>query len=352
VASAVTARHRATTRSRLIEAALDELDDKGVRGARVDSIAARAGLTSGAIYGMFRTKDDLVLAALEARAPGAVARARNATAPISPEVADAALGVLDERGYRDLRLAQVARACGIATDALRLDFPTKHDLIAAAVVASVGESAGRGTGDEEAVSADALDSTRDRLINATLAIADSGGLRAVTATEIARRAGMTTGAIYANFGSKDELVSAALRWRYDQLFRSALDAVGDAERSGGLLGALATTLTTEATIEHRALLEVLAAASRGESARVGLERQLERRHEVVGALIDRAKAKGQMVDEVPTGGLAHIIQLLALGNVVGQAVGLPAPVPGEIEQTLEILGQGLVGDGPAQTFGD
>lgn len=54
----------ARTRQKLLEAAADEFLAHGFGGARIKDIAIRAGLTTGAIYGQFRNKEDLILAAI------------------------------------------------------------------------------------------------------------------------------------------------------------------------------------------------------------------------------------------------------------------------------------------------
>jgi AcrR family transcriptional regulator len=54
----------AQTRARLMETALDLLGTREFRQMSLDAIAARAGVTKGAIYGHFKSKDDLLHAAL------------------------------------------------------------------------------------------------------------------------------------------------------------------------------------------------------------------------------------------------------------------------------------------------
>ncbi len=53
-------RHR--TRASLVEAAAEVFAEKGFHAATLDDIAARAGLTKGAIYGNFKNKEELLLA--------------------------------------------------------------------------------------------------------------------------------------------------------------------------------------------------------------------------------------------------------------------------------------------------
>jgi AcrR family transcriptional regulator len=55
------------TRDRLLAAAAEVFAEKGYDRAGVQEIARRAGFTTGAIYGRFRGKADLLLAAIEAQ---------------------------------------------------------------------------------------------------------------------------------------------------------------------------------------------------------------------------------------------------------------------------------------------
>jgi AcrR family transcriptional regulator len=55
------------TRARLVAAAADVFAEKGYDRAGVQEIARRAGFTTGAIYGRFRGKAELLLAAIEAQ---------------------------------------------------------------------------------------------------------------------------------------------------------------------------------------------------------------------------------------------------------------------------------------------
>jgi AcrR family transcriptional regulator len=59
---------RAQTRERLLNAAAKAIAEKGLHATTLDEIAARAGLTKGAIYDNFESKDELFLA-LVARQP-------------------------------------------------------------------------------------------------------------------------------------------------------------------------------------------------------------------------------------------------------------------------------------------
>jgi len=56
---------RARTRKKLIEAAAAVIGEKGFDRASLEDIAARAGMTRGAVYGNFKNKEELFLALIE-----------------------------------------------------------------------------------------------------------------------------------------------------------------------------------------------------------------------------------------------------------------------------------------------
>jgi AcrR family transcriptional regulator len=64
-------------REKLIAAAAEVFAEKGYDGAGVAEIARRAGYTTGAIYGRFRGKAELLLAAIEARSDNELDRLFN-----------------------------------------------------------------------------------------------------------------------------------------------------------------------------------------------------------------------------------------------------------------------------------
>src|SRR5262245_12495614 len=53
---------RDRTRAKLLEAARSLIREKGHEHATLDAIAERAGMTTGAIYGNFKNRDELFLA--------------------------------------------------------------------------------------------------------------------------------------------------------------------------------------------------------------------------------------------------------------------------------------------------
>src|SRR5690242_307560 len=103
-------RHR--TRAKLLEAARTLIREKGYEHATLDAIAARAGMTTGAIYGNFKNRDELLLALGQTYwAPiKPVVKPKGATlAEIMAALADATIAALPDRSS-----AAVGRLTGMA----------------------------------------------------------------------------------------------------------------------------------------------------------------------------------------------------------------------------------------------
>lgn len=102
---------RDRTRATLLEAARSLIREKGYEHTTLDAIAERAGMTTGAIYGNFRNRDELFLALGQTYwAPIRPKVRPQATFPeIMRALADATLAAIPDRGT-----AAVGRLTGLA----------------------------------------------------------------------------------------------------------------------------------------------------------------------------------------------------------------------------------------------
>src|SRR5438045_7323398 len=82
----------ASTRERILAAAADVFAERGYEGAAMSDVARRAGFTTGAIYGRFRDKAELLLevvrGALEAQQEAAVVAAAAVEGDVSARFAE------------------------------------------------------------------------------------------------------------------------------------------------------------------------------------------------------------------------------------------------------------------------
>jgi AcrR family transcriptional regulator len=102
---------RDRTRSKLLEAARSLIREKGHEHTTLDAIAERAGMTTGAIYGNFKNRDELFLALGQTYWPPIKPKVRlGATFPeIMRALADATLAAIPDR-----RAVAVGRLTGLA----------------------------------------------------------------------------------------------------------------------------------------------------------------------------------------------------------------------------------------------
>ena len=102
---------RERTRAKLLEAARSLIREKGYEHTTLDAIAERAGMTTGAIYGNFKNRDELFLALGQTYWPPIKPNVRpRATFPeIMRALADATLAAIPDRSA-----AAVGRLTGLA----------------------------------------------------------------------------------------------------------------------------------------------------------------------------------------------------------------------------------------------
>lgn len=93
--------HKSETRRRVLKEAAREIRAKGPAGIAVAGIMARAGLTHGGFYAHFKSKDDLVAAAIETMFEEARGRSNLTTTNDDPRAA--------LRGYVDFYLSPLHR---------------------------------------------------------------------------------------------------------------------------------------------------------------------------------------------------------------------------------------------------
>jgi len=108
------------------------------------------------------------------------------------------------------------------------------------------------------------DPTRSRLLHAAMEVMARTGVERATVSRIARRAGVSHGAIYAAFATKDELVAATVRTVSDRLGAQDAERGAEVAARNGNFGAVATVflsrLSTERRQWQRFRLECLVAA--------------------------------------------------------------------------------------------
>jgi AcrR family transcriptional regulator len=169
-------------------------------------------------------------------------------------------------------------------------------------------------------------STRDRLIAAAIEVFAEQGYERARLQDIARTAGLTTGAVYANYRSKAELLFDAIGARagaeLDGLLQGpdVLDARTVLERLGDRLPAARPESPS-------LLLDAVAAARRDEDLATLLRERLSRRESMLAEVVERAKNDGSFDDSVSTDAFARFCTMLATGALVLRGLGITQPDP-------------------------
>ena len=320
----------------ILDAGLHEIEEVGIDRLGMSAVARRAGLTTGAMYGRYESGGELAAAVWNERVRDhhfqlldeAIAVLVDRSAPpnlehLLAELANpstetiVALDLLttarriDEleevvlsdvnqwltrwaagpRTRRKRRRAQVVYTLatiwgmllhrgpgrrrldwGETLRAMRRSFERAYDEPSDRLVAS----------DAPVVRSETDDAVHDALIDAVAAIVSRVGLERATGSRIARRAGLTSGAIYARYESKDDLLDDAI----DSLLARRLT-----DDLGSVRDILASRDTGAATAQ---VIAGYLSPSRREWRRFRIEAHLAARiHPQVAATLDRVQEGGK-----------------------------------------------------------
>jgi AcrR family transcriptional regulator len=188
--------------------------------------------------------------------------------------------------------------------------------------------------------------THENLLDAGLAVFADRGYGAASVEEIARRAGVSVGSVYAHFTSKQKLFLALIERRADREFAAA-----EAELTEGfdaMLPALDRRLREEADSDHLALLgaEAWLYAVRSPEFGAGLAEHSGRVQEVVSGLVAAERARRGVTWSLDDAEVAGVVSALYQG-LVQQRRLRPESVPdGLFSRTLTALLRGLEADPP------
>ena len=178
-------------------------------------------------------------------------------------------------------------------------------------------------------------STRDRLLAAAVEVFVEQGYEGARLQDIARTAGLTTGAIYANFRGKDELLFAAIGARADVEMDSLL-----AEAQGRDPRALLELLGDRLVGTRRQpplLIDAIAAARRDDELAGALRNRLDQRERVLADIVERAKADGAIDPALDSAVFARFGLTLAMGALVLRTLSIDAPAEGAWHELISRL---------------
>lgn len=181
------------------------------------------------------------------------------------------------------------------------------------------------------------DDIRARLIEAATEVFAERGYDGAGVHEIARRAGLTTGAIYSRFRGKDDLllcaIDASVPEEIDQLLSGQVDS--DAT---SIIAQLGSHLVDDCHSDERpVLLEAIVASRREEALRERLIGRLDEDRRRLEKLVDEAKAANLVDQRHSTDALTTFSNAVSFGMLVTRALGRQLPDHREWDDLIESL---------------
>ncbi|WP_026412443.1 TetR/AcrR family transcriptional regulator [Actinomadura oligospora] len=166
---------------------------------------------------------------------------------------------------------------------------------------------------------------RERLLAAAAEVFVERGYSGTATSEIARRAGLSTGAIYSRYASKAELLADAIKAHIPgELARLISDGVAGAPVQD-VVQHLGEELPHRPRQISAMLVEGAAAARRDPRVAEIFAAELTAHLEVVESLVTAAQQEGAVDASLPSGALARFLLSVALGTLFTNMMDL-APV--------------------------
>ena len=163
--------------------------------------------------------------------------------------------------------------------------------------------------------------TRERLLQAAASVFARLGYAKASISDITAAADLSSGSIYAHFGSKAELFVATLRAHSGQEIAGLLGG-GDAIDVAAVIAARGATLDRRSATEGSLVVEAIVAAKHDPKVAELLRETFGQREERFSELLRAAQASGGIDDTVSPDAAARLILVIALGSLLVAAMDL------------------------------
>jgi AcrR family transcriptional regulator len=182
--------------------------------------------------------------------------------------------------------------------------------------------------------------TRERLIEAARAVFAERAYEHASLDEIAAAAGLTKGAIYSNFGSKDELFYALMRDQIDERLRRITLASDPHTTIAGRVLAAGRTLADATAGEpewHLAFIEFWARTMRNPGLREDFARHRQAARDTIAGYLETQAARAGVDLPLPARQLAVAVLALSNGLAIEQLTEPEYADPALLPTLLNLL---------------
>jgi AcrR family transcriptional regulator len=166
--------------------------------------------------------------------------------------------------------------------------------------------------------------TRARLLGGAATVFAERGYDGASVSALAAAAGVSSGAIYAHFGSKAELFAATLRSHAPGEIERLL-AVGPAAGEDALrtLAERGAALARRDPLDGALLVEAIVAAKRHPDVAALLAEAMAGRERRFTAFVEAGQAAGVVGDGFAAPAVARFVLMVVLGSLLASAMELP-----------------------------
>jgi AcrR family transcriptional regulator len=170
-------------------------------------------------------------------------------------------------------------------------------------------------------------STRDRILAAAAEVFAERGYEGAAVSDIARRAGFTTGAIYGRFRDKAEVLLEVVRGVLEDQQEAAVLAAqaGDGDMSSRFAELVGEFVDTNREASRALVLEAHVAARRDDTVGELLRSFQKERLDGLSALVADAQSRGEVAAELDPATVATLFLAIPLGIVLLDAAGIDLP---------------------------
>ena len=207
------------------------------------------------------------------------------------------------------------------------------------------------------LSQDEPDPTTRRLLELAAEEFTERGFEATRVADIARRAGLTSGAVYGRWRNKPEVLAAALEYTFERILpeRVVKQSPSDGLRPPDLIALLAATLHPDTghqdTAGHRdVLVHVFGGARNNELIAACLKDFINRESDQISSIIEEGKEAGFCDPGLSTAAISLMCQAVGIGVHLVMSAGLDEHRVPSADDWNELIA-GMVGSAapPAST---
>ena len=170
----------------------------------------------------------------------------------------------------------------------------------------------------------AEDPIRAQLLDAAAQVFADKGYSGTKIQDIVRAAGLSTGAVYGRFQSKDHLLREAV---LAQRNRFAGTSMPEGMRVSELIERLAAVSDAPLSNAEAVRLEAFVTARREPDVADAVAEAQREWREAIQPLVDKAIADGTVANDVDPEAVLFFVRTIALGLLLQRGAGIPGPDP-------------------------